>query len=222
MPKLTVYQPDGSSVKYGLNGRSFTVGRGDGNDIVLPGGSASNHHAVLKSTDDGDFSVTDFDSTNHTRVNGQIVQTKMLSDGDEIHFGDILALYSSELAPKREVSRSSPKFERDPEPEPAEEAQEEEEASASSKKSVKTVRPSARRGAAAPGGMVQAPPAQGKMSAGEGCFALLMLIGVAGAAFVLGVWLRHHKDHNGQSLPDYVSEWRADKAKVEAAAAKKQ
>ncbi len=233
MPKLTIYNPDGTSIKYGLNGKSFTVGRAETNDIVLPGGSASNHHAVLKSSDSGDFVVTDFDSTNHTRVNGEVVQSRTLKDGDELHFGDIAALYSSD-ARGDTPHRAAPKFEEDEGEEEApapktpkkkavakDEVEEEEEDSGEGGNKVKVVRPAARRGPAGPagpGGLVQAPPAAGQgMSTGEGCFAMLLLLLVVGAAFIVGVWMRHSRDHQGQTLPDYVAEWRADAAQAKAA-----
>src|SRR5262245_36467404 len=64
MPKIILHHPDGTSVKYGLNGSVFTIGRAENNDIVLKDGSSSSSHAVLKLTDCGDFSVTDLESTN--------------------------------------------------------------------------------------------------------------------------------------------------------------
>jgi len=104
MPKLIITNPDGTTVKYGLYGESFTVGRAEGNDIVLPSGSSSNHHAVLKVSESGDFTVTDLDSTNHTRVNDEIVQSAPLRHGDTIHFGDVVAFYDSDIARVTEVN----------------------------------------------------------------------------------------------------------------------
>ena len=71
MPKIIIHHADGTSVKYGLNGPSFTIGRAEGNDIILPAGAASSHHAVLKLNETGDFTVTDLESTNKTKVNGR-------------------------------------------------------------------------------------------------------------------------------------------------------
>lgn len=97
MPKITVYHPDTPPVKYALNGRAFTVGRSPDNDIVLSGGGASSHHAVFKLLPTGDFAVTDLGSTNQTKVNGLVVQTAPLRNGDRILFGDIEVLYESEV-----------------------------------------------------------------------------------------------------------------------------
>ena len=81
MPKFLLHHPDGTSVKFGLNGQVFTIGRAENNDIVLRDGSSSSHHAVLKLTDCGDFSISDLESTNHTRVNGQIISSLTLMNG---------------------------------------------------------------------------------------------------------------------------------------------
>ena len=69
MPKILIHYPDGTTAKFGLNGKLFTIGRADNNDIVLRDGASSSYHAVLKLTDCGDFAVSDLESTNHTKVN---------------------------------------------------------------------------------------------------------------------------------------------------------
>jgi len=33
MPKIIIHHPDGTQVKYGLNGKAFTIGRAENNDI---------------------------------------------------------------------------------------------------------------------------------------------------------------------------------------------
>lgn len=97
MPKIIIHHPDGTSAKYGLNGPSFTIGRADGNDIVLPAGAASSHHALLKMNETGDFTVTDLESTNKTKVNGRAIQSSPLRNGDSLLFGDIAADYQSDI-----------------------------------------------------------------------------------------------------------------------------
>jgi len=97
MPKIIIHHPDGTSSKYGLNGSSFTIGRAEGNDIILPAGAASSHHAVLKLNETGDYTLTDLESTNKTMVNGRAVQTTPLRGGDTLVFGDIAADYQSEI-----------------------------------------------------------------------------------------------------------------------------
>lgn len=97
MPKLIITNPDGTCAKYGLNRDNITIGRADDNDIILQSITCSNYHAVLKLSDGGDFTVLDLGSTNHTRVNQEITQSKLLRHGDKVRFGDVHASYESDV-----------------------------------------------------------------------------------------------------------------------------
>lgn len=112
MPKLIITLPDSSCVKYGLNRDNITIGRAEDNDIVLTSITCSNYHAVLRLKEDGDFAVVDLGSTNHTRVNQEITQSKVLRHGDTVRFGDVSASYESEpqvkLAPPPPVAFPRP------------------------------------------------------------------------------------------------------------------
>ncbi|MDA0812481.1 MAG: FHA domain-containing protein [Verrucomicrobia bacterium] len=99
MPTITIHHPDGEQSSFELSKVLTSIGRGPDNDIVLPDGSSSGNHAILKKTATGDFSVTDLGSTNHTRVNDRKVQALDLLDGDVILFGDTRVVYSSEISP---------------------------------------------------------------------------------------------------------------------------
>jgi hypothetical protein len=55
-------------------------------DIILDDARVSDHHASVRFKD-GEFLVTDLDSTNGTFVNGQLVQQQHVADGDRIRFG---------------------------------------------------------------------------------------------------------------------------------------
>ena len=195
MPKLIITNPDGTTVKYGLNGRNFTIGRSENNDIVLPGGSSSNHHAVLKQSDSGDFVITDLDSTNKTRINQAVIQTSILRDGDAVLFGDIQAIYESEFTPA--VRDDQPTQIYEPQrPEPSQ--------------------PRAAPGRQAPGvhnpvpgrqpfPIARSAPVQGGgggqvYTATDGCFAIFLLAGLSLLSFAGGAWARHSQDHDGQSL----------------------
>lgn len=214
MPKLIILNPDGTTVKYGLNGRNFTVGRAENNDIVLPGGSSSNHHAVLKQTDSGDFSITDLDSTNHTRVNNTVVQSSILRNGDSVMFGDIRGTYESEFAPAPLDDQATQIYETRP---PASQPQ--------------APPPPQRAAAPAPAGPVPgrqpfpvaraAPPpgGSGMYTATDGCFALVLFAFIAAFAFLGGAWARHSQDHNGQSLSAWVKSVMAERQTAAADAA---
>ncbi len=64
------------------------VGRIPGNDVVLPKGNVSKHHARLLFRE-GRFIVTDLKSTNGTYVNGRkIAQATIVRESDKIYVGD--------------------------------------------------------------------------------------------------------------------------------------
>ncbi len=220
MPKLIIHHADGSQVKYGLNGKVFTVGRAENNDIVLAGGSASNYHAVLKVADSGDFTVTDLESTNHTRVNGRTVQNSPLRDGDTVLFGDTMAIYESEFAPAPATDEQPTQiYETAPPPAPA------------APRSTVAVQPRAGSGlppqgpgAPRPAFTPARPAAAGSSnyySATDGCFAMAMVLFFGMLAFAGGVWVRHSHDHAGQSFATYIKDVMADRAKAQQATVEK-
>src|ERR1700704_295782 len=68
----------------------INVGRVQGNDLMLPKGNVSKHHARLLFRD-GRFIVTDLKSTNGTYVNGRkISQATIVREGDKIYIGDFV------------------------------------------------------------------------------------------------------------------------------------
>src|SRR5262249_41732220 len=67
-----------------------TIGRVQGNDIILPKGNVSKRHSriVLK---DGKFIIVDLKSTNGTYVNGRkITSPLVLKDSDKVYIGDFI------------------------------------------------------------------------------------------------------------------------------------
>lgn len=68
----------------------ITIGRVQGNDIVLPKGNISKRHTriVLR---DGKFIIVDLKSTNGTFVNGKRISSpQILKDSDKINIGDFI------------------------------------------------------------------------------------------------------------------------------------
>ncbi len=98
MPKLTVSLPDGTEAVHDLVENLITIGRVDDNMIEIPDASVSSRHAQL-SKDDADYVLRDLGSTNGTRFNGREAaegEDFKLSDGDQVTFGNVAVLYSSE------------------------------------------------------------------------------------------------------------------------------
>ncbi|MFO0878732.1 MAG: FHA domain-containing protein [Gemmataceae bacterium] len=72
-----------------------TIGREDGNVLRLNDERVSRFHAKVQ-VDNGEVIITDLDSTNGTRVNGNVVQIRRLRPGDRVHIGRSLLLFGSE------------------------------------------------------------------------------------------------------------------------------
>jgi hypothetical protein len=84
-PSLVVHE-DGGSRTVTIGKEVLTIGRLAECDVVLKDKGASRRHAQIR-TKDGVATLTDLGSTNGTRLNGQIVQTRALEDGDRITIG---------------------------------------------------------------------------------------------------------------------------------------
>jgi predicted component of type VI protein secretion system len=71
-----------------------TIGREEGNLLRLNDERVSRFHAKLQ-FDNGDIILTDLESTNGTRVNGNVVQIRRLRHGDRICVGRSTLLFGS-------------------------------------------------------------------------------------------------------------------------------
>ena len=79
------------SLSIPLKTTSVSIGRDDGNDIVIPRDEISSMHASIDYRN-GYFYLEDHRSTNGTRLNGQKIGVNMpvrLKSGDKIHFADV-------------------------------------------------------------------------------------------------------------------------------------
>ena len=70
----------------------MTIGRLAECDIVLKDRGASRRHAQIR-TEAGVSTLTDLGSTNGTKLNGQVVQSRRLEDGDRIVIGSTALEY---------------------------------------------------------------------------------------------------------------------------------
>jgi pSer/pThr/pTyr-binding forkhead associated (FHA) protein len=71
-----------------------TIGREEGNVLRLNDERVSRYHAKVQ-IDSEDFILTDLESTNGTRVNGNVVQIRRLRYGDRVAVGRSLLLFGS-------------------------------------------------------------------------------------------------------------------------------
>src|ERR1700689_3216535 len=87
---IVITEKGGAERKETLDKNEVNVGRVQGNDLMLPKGNVSKHHARLLCRD-GRFIVTDLKSTNGTYVNGRkIAQATIVREGDKIYIGDFV------------------------------------------------------------------------------------------------------------------------------------
>lgn len=94
MPTLSIYVPDQEPFAVDLAGiEKLSVGRGPENDVVLDHISLSGSHAVIQNNE-GVYQVTDLGSTNGTFANGEQVTDITLSEGLQIAFGSVQAVFS--------------------------------------------------------------------------------------------------------------------------------
>jgi pSer/pThr/pTyr-binding forkhead associated (FHA) protein len=72
-----------------------TIGREEGNILRLNDERVSRYHAKVQH-DNGEIILTDLESTNGTRVNGNVVQIRRLRAGDQVGVGRSILLFGSE------------------------------------------------------------------------------------------------------------------------------
>lgn len=83
------------------------VGRSPECDVVLNDASISRRHAVIRQAD-GIFNLTDEQSRFGTFVNSEKVETALLRHGDEVKFGNIVALFEDEAQHVGVIKLSDP------------------------------------------------------------------------------------------------------------------
>lgn len=91
MPALIQFAKGAPGIKYQLDQRYLSIGRDmRENDICLPCGFVSKHHAVIEVAEEEEgyaFYLQDLNSTNHTYVNDKAITRSRLKDGDVIRIG---------------------------------------------------------------------------------------------------------------------------------------
>jgi adenylate cyclase len=94
MPKL-IYKIEGEEHQYELIGEKASIGRMEGNDLILFDPTVSRRHAELAKKNAG-WMLVDLASRNGLFLNGVKISEKMLKDGDEIKVGSFPLLYKED------------------------------------------------------------------------------------------------------------------------------
>ena len=84
----------------------ITIGREEGNSIQLNDERISRFHTKIQ-LDHSDLVLTDLESTNGTKVNGEEIQLRILRHGDVISVGRSTILYGSREEINRRMERLS-------------------------------------------------------------------------------------------------------------------
>jgi chromosome segregation ATPase len=96
MAKLTFVLEDGQDVVVPVAER-VSVGRDDGNDVVVDDPRISARHAELVRSAEGRYEVSDLESKAGTFVNGDRVEKRRpIAGGDKIAFGPLIAVFDLE------------------------------------------------------------------------------------------------------------------------------
>jgi pilus assembly protein CpaF len=106
---IIISEKGGAERRETFDRNEINVGRVQGNDLMLPKGNVSKHHARLLYRD-GRFIVTDLKSTNGTYVNGRkISQATIVREGDKIYIGDFVLRLETGLAPSLPDEEAQPR-----------------------------------------------------------------------------------------------------------------
>jgi predicted component of type VI protein secretion system len=95
MAKLQIFLPDGREATHDLPEEKTTVGRLPENMLQIEDASVSSRHAEILFEHNSWF-IRDLGSTNGTFLNGSKVENAVLNHGDEIRFGSVVTLYTSQ------------------------------------------------------------------------------------------------------------------------------
>ena len=90
MFSILITEKGGETKRLEFDRPEITIGRVQGNDIVLPKGNVSKRHSriVFK---DGKYIIVDLKSTNGTYVNGRKITAPLVVKGaDKIYIGDFI------------------------------------------------------------------------------------------------------------------------------------
>ena len=105
---IVISEKGGAERRETFDKNEINVGRVQGNDLMLPKGNVSKHHARLLYRD-ARFIVTDLKSTNGTYVNGRkISQATIVREGDKIYVGDFVLKLETGQRPAAYVEEEGP------------------------------------------------------------------------------------------------------------------
>lgn len=87
---IVITEKGGKKERIDFDEEAISIGRVQGNQVVLPRGNVSKQHCKIEYSG-GEFKLTDLNSTNGTYVNGRkISETAIVVEGDKIYVGEFI------------------------------------------------------------------------------------------------------------------------------------
>ena len=88
--RIVVKQKDGNTKEFQFAQGPISIGRGANSQVFLPDKAVSRQHAVIHSTDDGQWTIEDMGSSNKTYLNDKAVDKAPVKHGDCLRITDFL------------------------------------------------------------------------------------------------------------------------------------
>ena len=96
VPRIIILSEILRGQTYELTEDLYTIGRTENREVCIPDGTISSHHCNIERLEDGTYIAKDMGSTNGTRVNGDRITERVLSNSDILQVGGIEILYDCE------------------------------------------------------------------------------------------------------------------------------
>jgi len=109
MGYIRIYRGNDLTTQFELDESQITIGRTDGNSLVLSGDGVSRQHAVINYLD-GDYYIVDLGSQNGVYLNNEKVSKSRLKYWDEVQIHNYVIKFMAKevLGAKRDVSKPTP------------------------------------------------------------------------------------------------------------------
>ena len=95
-----------------LGEKPMSIGRDLDSDLFVSDAHVSNQHAIIEPAEGG-YRLQDLGSRHGTRLNGRLIESAELAQGDEINIGPVTLMYESNMAPLWTLSERRVKLRED-------------------------------------------------------------------------------------------------------------
>jgi len=95
-PYIMITSPDQKGRRIDLGDGTFKIGRASDNDLVLQNSMVSTHHAEI-TVSGHQYAIKDLNSTNGILVNGKVVKSHKLRNGDEVVVGETAFVFEGSM-----------------------------------------------------------------------------------------------------------------------------